>query len=248
MTGHAPSANVHAVLSADAYIFDIDGTLLNTRDLVHWNALHTAMLEAYGVDTTIEGIQYHGKTDLQILRAATERMGVTSERFEGNLPVALEVVCREVRLHSSNIDAAVCRSMCDVLQYLDASGKLLGVASGNLAAVGWMKLAACALADFFRFGCFSDRCEKRCDIFQNALDEVRARLGKNADVCFVGDTPADIQAARQVGAKIVSVATGTFSQEELQAHEPDVCVDCCGELLIPTSASIQVKTLNSTLG
>ena len=30
--------------SADAYIFDIDGTLLVTKDLVHWNALHQAMI------------------------------------------------------------------------------------------------------------------------------------------------------------------------------------------------------------
>ena len=238
MTADAASGNLNAVLSADAYLFDIDGTLLNTRDLVHWNALHTAMLEAYGVDTTIEGIQYHGKTDLGILRAATERMGVTASRFEENLSLALEVVCREVKLNSGNIDAVVCRSICDVLQYLDASGKLLGVASGNLAAVGWMKLAACALADFFRFGSFSDHCEKRCDIFQNAVDEARARLGKQAVVCFVGDTPSDIVAARQVGAKIVAVATGIFSRDELQAHGPDACVECCGNIFIPTPAKL----------
>jgi hypothetical protein len=29
-----------SVKQADAYFFDIDGTLLVTRDLVHWNALH----------------------------------------------------------------------------------------------------------------------------------------------------------------------------------------------------------------
>ncbi len=57
-------------MDADAYLFDIDGTLLNTRDWVHRDALHQAMREAYGVDTTISGIAYHGKTDLGILRAA----------------------------------------------------------------------------------------------------------------------------------------------------------------------------------
>ena len=66
---------------ADAYVFDIDGTLLVTKDLVHWNALHQAMIEAYGVDTTIEGIPYHGKTDLSILRAAVGRAGVSDSAF-----------------------------------------------------------------------------------------------------------------------------------------------------------------------
>jgi phosphoglycolate phosphatase len=66
---------------ADAYVFDIDGTLLVTKDLVHWNALHQAMLEAYGVDATIEGIQYHGMTDLSILRAAMDRAGISGRAF-----------------------------------------------------------------------------------------------------------------------------------------------------------------------
>src|ERR1700728_3685184 len=82
-------------MSADAYLFDIDGTLLVSRDGVHRNALHRAMREAYGVDTTIDGIAYHGKTDLGILRAALERVGISGLTFDIKLPHALSVVCRE---------------------------------------------------------------------------------------------------------------------------------------------------------
>lgn len=53
-------------------MFDIDGTLLVTGDLVHGNGLRQAMLEAYGVDTTIEGLPNHGKTDIGILRMALD--------------------------------------------------------------------------------------------------------------------------------------------------------------------------------
>src|SRR3954453_19539785 len=90
-----PVAGTVTLPPADAYVFDIDGTLLVTRDLVHWNALHQAMLEAYGVDTTIQGIPYHGMTDLSILRAALAREGIVDGAFESALPEALEVVCRE---------------------------------------------------------------------------------------------------------------------------------------------------------
>ncbi len=83
-------------MDADAYLFDIDGTLLITRDLVHRNALHHAMREVYGVDTTIDGIAYHGKTDPGILRAALDRMGISGETFEAKLPDALHVVCQDV--------------------------------------------------------------------------------------------------------------------------------------------------------
>src|SRR6185437_1872722 len=88
---------------AEAYVFDIDGTLLMTRDLVHWNALHQAMLEAYGVDTTIDGIPYHGMTDLSILRATLAREGIQDGVFEASLPKALAVVCREVDANRAKI-------------------------------------------------------------------------------------------------------------------------------------------------
>src|SRR6202049_3598336 len=90
----AVKSNGFRRMDADAYLFDIDGTLLISRDRVHRNALHQAMREAYGVDTTIDGIAYHGKTDLGILRAALERVGVSGDGFAGNLSAGLDVGCR----------------------------------------------------------------------------------------------------------------------------------------------------------
>ena len=40
----------------------------------------------------------------------------------------------------------------------------------------------------------------------------------------------DVQAAKEVGANILAVATGTFSLDELNACAPDLCVSHCGEL------------------
>jgi phosphoglycolate phosphatase-like HAD superfamily hydrolase len=216
--------------AADAYVFDIDGTLLVTKDLVHWNALHQAMLEAYGVDTTIEGIQYHGKTDLSILRAALARAGVGDVAFERALPNALEVVCREVDANQARLAPLVCPGIVQLLQTLQAQGKLLGVASGNLETVGWHKITAAGLRPFFSFGCFSDHCENRSDIFRNALAIISKHLGPAARACFVGDTPSDVQAARHVGAQIIAVASGTFSFDDLSACGPDLCITHCGEL------------------
>ncbi|HXM64974.1 MAG TPA: HAD family hydrolase [Terriglobales bacterium] len=219
-------------MGADAYLFDIDGTLLVSRDGVHRNALHRAMREAYAVDTTIEGIAYHGKTDLGILRAALERAGVSSDRFEANLPAALEVVCRDVSANAGCIKPTVCSAIPEVLAELKSAGKLLGLASGNLEAVGWLKIEAAGLRDFFSFGCFSDRNESRADIFRQAVQETQCRLGESARVCFIGDTPEDIKAARLANSKIVAVCTGIFGAEELARHEPDVCVASCADLLV----------------
>ncbi|MBV8049840.1 MAG: HAD family hydrolase [Acidobacteriaceae bacterium] len=219
------------VLSADAYIFDIDGTLLVTRDLVHWNGLHQAMLETYGVDTTIEGLSYHGKTDIGILRMALERCEITGAEFEERLPTALATICREVSANCSELRPEVCPCIPDLLSRLRQEGKLLGVASGNLEIVGWHKISAAGLRDFFSFGCFGDECEARADIFGRAVLEARKRLGEPATICFIGDTPDDVRAARQVNARIISVGTGVHCFEELAALRPDYCCHSCSELV-----------------
>lgn len=216
---------------ADAYLFDIDGTLLNTRDLVHYNALNRAMLEVYGVDTTIDGIAYHGKTDLGILRAALERVGIAGPAFEAKLPQALAKVREQVAQYAHEMNPEVCSAIPDVLRYLANAGKLLGVASGNLESVGWHKIAAAGLRRYFSFGCFSDQHELRTDVFARAAKLVREKLGAPASICFVGDTPEDIHAARQTGSQVIAVCTGVYQACDLESLEPDLCVASCAELL-----------------
>ena len=232
MTEKEPrSKNGFRWTDADAYLFDVDGTLLISRDRVHRNALYQAMREIYGIDTTIDGIAYHGKTDLGILRAALEREGVSSRTFEQRLPRALEVVRREVEAKAAEIHPNVFDGIVAVLRHLKTAGKLLGVASGNLEAVGWHKVRAARLRDFFSFGCFSDQHEHRSEVFQEAATEVRLRLGDDAVLCFVGDTPEDIKAARHAKARVIAVGTGIFKPEELADWQPDICVASCTELL-----------------
>ena len=227
----AELADTFRWMDADAYLFDIDGTLLNTRDLVHWNALNRAMLEAYGVDTTIAGISYHGKTDLGILRAALERAGITDGAFEKRLPLALDIVRKEVSENARDLVTEVCCAIPEVLENLHRSGKLLGVASGNLESVGWHKVEAAGLRKYFQFGCFSDHQEFRAEIFKRAVHKARAHAGQQAKVCFIGDTPEDVRAARAAGAQIVAVCTGTYQAEELSALNPDACIASCSDLL-----------------
>ncbi|HEY7099666.1 MAG TPA: HAD hydrolase-like protein [Terriglobales bacterium] len=216
--------------AADAYLFDIDGTLLNTQDLIHYNALNLAMRTVYGVDTTIDGIAFHGKTDLGILRAALERVNVSDAEFESKIPEALSSVREHVAEHSRQLVAKVCASVPDLLRHLSGQGKLLGVASGNLESVGWHKIEAAGLREFFSFGCFCDGHELRADIFKNAVDEVRNRLRKDAVICFIGDTPEDIRAARKVGAQIIAVCTGIYKGADLTELGPDACIASFAEL------------------
>lgn len=215
---------------ADAYLFDIDGTLLNSRDGVHYNAFHVAVREVYGIDSKIDGVPVHGNTDLGILRAVARRAGLSDAEFESKLPAAIDCMCAAATRNAGGMSPELCPSIRDLLNKLRHEGKLLGVVSGNLEPIGWMKLEAAGIKQFFAFGSFSNQRELRRDIFRHGIEQAKQRLGGAVRVCFVGDTPSDIEAAREVGSPILAVATGIFSMADLLVHKPDACVGCCSEL------------------
>lgn len=218
-------------MRADAYIFDIDGTLLVTRDLVHWNALRRAMLDVYGVDTSIEGIPFHGMTDILILRAALARAGVSLPEINRRLAEALEIIKTDVVVNGSSIVAEACASVPALLSELEYRGKLLTVASGNLESVGWEKIKAAGLQRYFHVGSFGDVLDTRVAIFQHACEQVRHKLGASAQVCFIGDTPNDVLAARAISANVIAVSSGGYSYDELVCLQADLCCHSCAELL-----------------
>lgn len=217
--------------SFDAYLFDIDGTLLVSRDGVHYNAFHTALKRVYDCDARIDNVPVQGNTDIGILRAAAGLCGIDGERFTRGLSRALSMMADEVEQKAAELRPELCPSIRELLDALRADGKLLGVCTGNLQRIGWAKLKAAGIRDRFTVGGFSDHHEFRPDIFRDAMEQAQARLSSDAKVCFVGDTPNDIQAAQQLGAPVVAVATGIYSMEQLQQHAPTHCVACCAELL-----------------
>ena len=227
--------------SFDAYLFDIDGTLLNSRDGVHYNSFHSALRQVWNCELKIDGVPLHGNTDIGILRAAAGAVGISAEDFSRGLPQAIAAMQAEVERNVALLRAELCPSVSELLQRLHSAGKLLAVTSGNLAPIGWAKLRAAGIAGHFSFGSFCGASggrdgtaagnETRAAIFQHGIVEVRRRLGEKARVCFIGDTPADIIAARSVNAPVVAVATGIFDLETLRQEQPDLCLPCCDALL-----------------
>ncbi|HJW99902.1 MAG TPA: HAD family hydrolase [Terriglobales bacterium] len=217
--------------AADCYLFDIDGTLLNSRDAVHYHAFHSAVAQVFGLDFRIDGVPVHGNTDVGILRAYLEMAEVPEGDWQPRLPEVLELMSVEVERNAAHLRPEICPSVLNLIQQLSADGKLLGVASGNLERVGWAKLRACGLREYFAFGAFSGRLEKRDDVIAYGVEEARKVLGEDAIVSVVGDTPADIHSAHANGISAIAVATGIYSSEELLAHHPEMCISCCEALL-----------------
>src|SRR5205814_7926843 len=72
-------------------------------------------------------------------------------------------------------------------------------------------------------GAFGSDHELRGELPAVALRRARDELGiavTGSDVVVIGDTPADIQCGRAIGARAIGVATGHFSVDELRRHAP----------------------------
>jgi phosphoglycolate phosphatase len=230
--------------SGAAYLFDIDGTLLNTQDGVHWNAFRHVLREVFGIESLLDTIPVHGNTDIGILRAVAGQHGIEPAYFERELPRALGIMRREVERNGTDIRCELCHGVRDLLEELHRRGKVLGVVSGNLEGIGWRKISAAGLREFFAFGAFSDAAEQRVDIFRHGMSQAKQLLtagnGQGSSdywplttghCIFIGDTHADIGAARALGMPIIAVATGIYSFTDLLASSPDACVPCCSDLL-----------------
>ncbi len=215
----------------EAYLFDIDGTLLNCGDAVHYFAFCDALSAVAGRPLNLDGVVTHGNTDEGILRDAFTLAHVEETVWRSQLPEIRDRVGTQVEQNRAELRIDVLPGVPRVLQHLVDRGAVLSTATGNLARVGEVKLSQCDLLHFFGHGGWSDGCESRSEVFRRALEALRDRLGKNISVCVVGDTPADVQAAHRNGLEVIAVATGIFSSQELQAEGPELCVSTLEDLL-----------------
>src|SRR5436305_8281171 len=73
-------------IDADVYLFDIDGTLLHATGRAHYHAFNVALKHCFGLDSTIDGVPWHGSTDVAILRAVLDREGVDTADLQQKMP------------------------------------------------------------------------------------------------------------------------------------------------------------------
>jgi phosphoglycolate phosphatase-like HAD superfamily hydrolase len=215
-----------------AYLFDIDGTLLRSRDRIHYNAFAEGVRRATGFELSLEGVALAGNTDTAILREACHQAGLPDSFLEQHAEAILCAMSDAVARQRSALDLVLMPGVEAALAHLAHRKALLGVATGNLEAIGWIKLEHAGLREWFRFGGFSDHFYVRSEMVGHAAAKAREMLGQpQAAVCVVGDTPRDIAAAHANQLPVIAVATGHYTFDELAALDPEVCASSLADLL-----------------
>ena len=220
----------------EAYLFDIDGTLMQCTDAVHYFAFCEALTSVAGRPLNLDGVVAHGNVDVGILRDAFQIAGVPEEVWRPRLPEVLSFMCGFVQQRRADLCIHVLPQVREVLTHLRGKGAVLGVATGNLEGIGRTKLQHCGLLPCFDFGGYSDAYEFRRDVFRGALARAHTLAGEQSSVCVVGDTPEDIRAAHANALPVIAVATGIYPYEQLLSESPEWCVRSLAELMAPRSA------------
>jgi phosphoglycolate phosphatase len=201
-------------------LWDIDHTLIETAGV--GSELYAAAFEAvtgrsmeYPADPT-------GRTEPAIFAETLERHGIeaTDELHAG---YAVELA-RQYEQHGERLRTrgrALPGAQDALMALAEQPGVVQTVLSGNLRAVAITKLSAYGLDGYLDFdaGAFGEDAAKRPELVAVAQARAGAKYGTSFgpdNTVIVGDTVADVVAAREGGAAIVGVATGRDSAEELR--------------------------------
>ncbi len=214
--------------SGTLVLFDVDGTLLNAGG-VSLACLAKAFARVTERSFPAE-IAAHGKTDPLIVREAFRSIGLAKrewveaeQKILRKYPRYLSESIEQLRAESQLLEGVI-----PLLKQLRQRGVPLGLLTGNLELAARKKLDVFALNEFFPVGGFGSDCADRNRLGRVALERACRHYGRRFEterVWVVGDTPRDVEAARALGAKALTVATGPFRRPMLEEFLPEAAVD-----------------------
>lgn len=203
-------------------LFDIDGTLIRTGGAGVWAFGETAD-RLYGRPGATAAMRFHGRTDRSLICEFLRQEGFPETETE--IRRFFDGYLGHLKSRLDQHVGEVCPGVRELIQALRShqDAPQLGVLTGNVSAGADLKLRAHGLENLLGFGVFGGEEENRNNLAFRALDMAKASFGDGfsaEDILIVGDTPADIECARAIGARCLAVATGGNPFEELLEHSP----------------------------
>ena len=202
-------------------LWDVDGTLVRTAGHGRY-AFEDAFKAVVGRDP--EPVDYAGRTDKQIalmmLAGEAEHLPRVLEELEGALELRKETMRREGYAYPG---------VAEVLEELHGRDDVIqSLLTGNIKANAIVKVSAFELDRWLDFdvGAYgSDPHEERSDLVAVARRRAAEKHSEPTSAVLVGDTPLDVRAAHDAGARAVAVATGFSDPETLRASAPDAYLE-----------------------
>lgn len=219
-----------------AVLFDIDGTLVQSRGIAERFAAVAAEVFEAAVQPLVE--RPDGLTDPEILARLLRDPGVCAPAITPRLLARFELAWARVlrdAIAGGEIEVSPLPGAREVVGLLARrEGFQVGVVTGNLRASARVKLAATGLDGLLCDGAYGSDSPARDLLPGVALERLGRAAGARIEarsVVVVGDTPHDLRAARAHGMRCVLVASGAYERSELVACGADEVVDRLDDLV-----------------
>jgi len=206
---------------ANVVLFDLDGTLIDSVELIVSSFRHTMRVHAKEELTAAEYRRTLG-TPLRTQFAS-------SARDEAELD-AMIATYREFNLthHDEYVEAYP--GVVGAVEALHAAGCRMGIVTSKVRDTAQRGLEVAGFPDVFELVIGADDCEQHKphpEPVQRALE--RMDVPANGSV-YVGDSPFDMQSGRAAGVLTAAILWGPFEREALHHTEPNLWLTQPAEL------------------
>lgn len=202
--------------------FDINGTIIkkdSRTDIPYQKAIN----EFLNTKNAMEGVNTSARSDKDVFMEVLEnhKQNFSEEKWNEFLRLYVKYLeeFKSTDVWRENADAI------SFIEKLSHTNHKLSLITGELSVGAEYKLKKLGVWKYFKTGGFGEHGLKRFDIASFALNESKQIFNTEFDEIYViGDTILDIKTARHLNAKIISIATGSNSYEELKIEKPDYLI------------------------
>ena len=202
----------------EGIIFDIDGTLTSTNELIFASFNHVASKYLNKKLTNEEIISLFGPPEDTILKGW----------FNNNLSDAMEDYYRFYKDEHHMADAYP--GIVEILEFIKSKKIPLGIFTGKGRKSALITLEALGMDKYFDLVVTGDDVVNHKPSGEGITKFVNEFSLTKEKVLMIGDSTGDIKAAREAGIKIASVIWDSYAKEEVLKQKSDYIFHSVNEL------------------
>ena len=219
-----------------AILFDLDGTLIDTTDLIlrcfqhSWERVfgfshsRKTLLQTFGTPL-------HDAMNRLVLTKVESNNGARSDNADPDVVDRLLTEYRSFNADNHDGLARPFHGTAEVLSELRQRGYLIGIVTSKTRELALRGLRLCAIDGLFHSGVFLEDTEVHKPHPEPILAALKTLNTASSSAVYVGDSAHDIVAARAAGVRTVAALWGPAPRGELEREQPDFLAESITELL-----------------
>ncbi|MBI2110181.1 HAD family hydrolase [Candidatus Woesearchaeota archaeon] len=198
-------------------IFDLDQTLVEVLKY-HQKAFALMFQEVFHKPGKLSETKPEGNTIYENITTVALLHGISKKEIKKKMKQAISCLEKHfLRIFPKNATSFALPGVYPLLSNLKKYH--LALVTGSPERIGKIILQNTKLINYFNLKFFATSSKTRKQLISKAIQEAKKRIKvKKKEILVVGDSIHDIDAAKSF--KVLAVATGHTSMEELKKHKP----------------------------